>query len=263
MHIQRIFKLIFLVVFLLSGFLSFSQTGKRKDKESKNDTTPDNVLLEKQWSLGIMVNTNGYGLKFRKGHNLKALHQFMWEIEFSTYKDAKEVKTINPYFPDSKSYIYGKLNYLYFLRGGIGSQHILTRKPYWGGVQLSALYYGGLSVGITKPVYLYIVHYTGTGSDMTYEVTTEKYNPDVHYVDNIYGRASFLTGILNPKIYPGIYARGGLDFEFGTRYKSIKALEVGAVLDYSVLPIPVMAYSHRQNLFLTLYVSLSIGKRLN
>ena len=68
----------------------------------------------------------------------------MWEIEFTTYKEAKEVKTINPNYSDSKSFVYGKLNYVYFLRGGLGFQHILNRKPYWGGVQLSYLYYGGI-----------------------------------------------------------------------------------------------------------------------
>jgi hypothetical protein len=60
--------------------------------EAAPDTTHDNVLLEQQWSVGGMLLTNGWGLKFRKGHNVTALHQFMWEIEFSTYKSAKEDK---------------------------------------------------------------------------------------------------------------------------------------------------------------------------
>jgi hypothetical protein len=263
MRSQQVRILFFLFLFIITGSIGYAQKEREKDKDTKKDTTPDNVLLEKQWSLGLILHTNGFGLKLRKGHNAKALRQFMWELEFATYKSAKEVRTINPYFTDSKSYIYGKLNYLYFLRGGVGSQHILTRKPYWGGIQLSALYYGGISVGITKPVYLYIVHFTGTGNEMTYEVQLERYNPDIHYIDNIYGRGSFLSGILNLKFYPGIYVRGGLDFEFGTRYKSIKSLEVGAVLDFSPIPIPVMAYNSPQNFFMTLYLSFSLGKRLN
>jgi len=231
----------------------------QKETPALSDTL-DNVLLEQQWSLGVHINSNGWGLKFRRGRNLAALKQFMWEIEFTTYKSAKEVKTINPYYSDSKSYVYGKLNYVYFLRGGVGVQHILNRKPYWGGIQLSYLYYGGLSVGITKPVYLYIIQST---SNTDYQVTEERYNPEIHFVDNIYGRGAFLTGILNLEFHPGIYAKGGLEFEFGTKNRALKSLEIGAILDYTPFPIAIMAYNSRQSFFLTAYLSVSLGKRYN
>jgi len=225
--------------------------------ESEPDTIPDNVLLERQWSLGIMFHTNGWGLKFRRGKNIVALRQFMWELEFSTYKSPKEIRIINPYFSDSKSYIYGKLNYVFFLRGGVGQQHILNRKPYWGGVQVSLLYYGGISLGLTKPVYLYIIN-PNTG-----EITEEKYNPEIHKLDYIYGRASFLSGITQLGFYPGVYAKAGLDFEFGVKNAAISSLEVGGNLDFSPIPIPIMAYNPKQQFFLTLYVSLMFGKRYN
>jgi hypothetical protein len=230
----------------------------QKESPALSDTL-DNVLLERQWSLGVHINSNGWGLKFRKGKNLTFLKQFMWEIEFTTYKAAKEVKSINPNYSDSKSFVYGKLNYVYFLRGGIGFQHILNRKPYWGGIQLSYLYYGGLSVGITKPVYLYIDYKTNS----TDQITQERYNPDIHNLENIYGRGAFLTGILNLNFFPGIYGKGGLDFEFGTRNRVIKAMEIGAILDYSPIPIAIMAYNPKQSLFLTAYLSVSFGKRYN
>ena len=231
------------------------------DTQEPADTLSDQVLLEKQWSIGVQLNTNGWGLKFRRGRNQAALKQLMWELEFTTYKAAKEVRTINPYYSDSKSYFYGKLNYLYFLKGGIGIQRVLNRKPYWGGVQLSYLYYGGVTVGLTKPVYLYVVYDNGAVS----EIKEEKYDPDNprHFPDNIYGRASFLKGFTEMGFYPGIYARGGLEFEFGTRNRRIKSLETGAVLDFSPVPIPIMAYNPKQQFFLTLYLSFSFGKRYN
>jgi len=228
--------------------------------EEQTDSLPDNVLLEKQWTLGIQFNTNGWGFKFRDGKNITALRQMLFEIEFSTYKSQKEVRTVNPYFSDSKSYVYGKLNYVYFLRGGVGFQHILNRKPYWGGIQLSAFYYGGLSVGITKPVYLYIIHLVSTTD---YEVIQERYNPETDFVDNIYGRAPFLTGILNLQFFPGLYGKGGLEFEFGTKNRAIKALEAGVNLDFSPIPIAIMAYNPKQHFFLVLYLSFSMGKRHN
>ena len=176
-------KFIPAIFLCMLGFFSIACYAQ-EETPALSDTL-DNVLLERQWSLGVHINSNGWGLKLRKGRNLAALKQFMWEIEFTTYKSAKEVRTINPYYSDSKSYIYGKLNSVYFLRGGVGFQHILNRKPYWGGVQLSYLYYGGLSVGITKPVYLFIIHSTNNTDD---QVTEERYNPEIHFLDNIYGR---------------------------------------------------------------------------
>jgi hypothetical protein len=250
----------FIPAILLCLLGSFSLSCYAQEETPALSDTLDNVLLERQWSLGVHINSNGWGLKVRKGRNLAALKQFMWEIEFTTYKSAKEVKTINPYYSDSKSYIYGKLNSVYFLRGGVGFQHILNRKPYWGGVQLSYLYYGGLSVGITKPMYLFIIHSTTTTD---YQVTEERYNPEIHFPDNIYGRGAFLTGILNLEFHPGIYVKGGLEFEFGTRNRAIKALEIGAILDYSPFPIAIMAYNPKQSFFLTAYLSLSFGKRYN
>ena len=179
----------------------------------------------------------------------------MWEIEFSTYKSAKEIKTINPYYSDSKSYVYGKLNYVYFLRGGLGIQHILNRKPYWGGVELSYLDHGGVTLGLAKPVYLYIINDN--------ERIEKRYDPNTDFTDNIYGRGPFLDGIQYTKFYPGIYGRAGLEFEFGTLNKRIQSLEIGGVLDYEPLGIPIMAYNPRQNFFLTLYLSFSMGKRYN
>jgi len=236
-------------------------SGAHAQYQAEYDTLPDNVLLEKQWSLGALIHSNGWGLKFRKGKNRTALRVWMWEVEYSSYKSAKEIRVLNPYFADAKSYIYGKLNSVSFVRGGTGQYHILNRKPYWGGVQLSVLYFGGVSIGIGKPSYLYILHFNSGYTE--YEIMEEKYNPDIHFTDNIYGRASFLAGILELSFYPGIYVKSGLEFEFGNKNRRPKALEVGACLDYSPIGIPIMAYNPEQNLFLTVYLSFTFGKRYN
>lgn len=252
---NRIIFTLSLFFFTAVGYHAFGQY------ESKPDTIPENVLLEKQWSLGVLVHTNGWGLIVRKGNNVTALRQFLWEIEFSTYKSAKEVRSINPYFSDSRSYFYGKLNYVWFLHGGIGQQKILNRKPYWGGVQLSWVYSGGFSLGITKPVYLYIIHFNSGFTD--YDIREEKYNPEIHFIDNIYGRGPFLAGFTQIGLHPGVYVKTGLDFEFGTRNSQINSLEVGGTFDYSPIPVAIMAYNPEQSFFLSLYVSVMFGKRYN
>jgi len=246
--------LIFVIVSLVHGASATAQYTERPD------TLPDNVLTEKQWALGLLIHTNGWGLKFKYGTNRTALRLWMWEAEYSTYKSAKEIRVLNPYYTNSKSYIYGKLNSVSFIRAGTGQQYILNRKPYWGGVQLSILWMGGLSVGLAKPMYLYIIYPV---SQYEYEIREERYNPERHFADDIYGRASLLAGVLELKFHPGIYARTGLEFEFGNKNKRPKALEAGACLDFSPIAIPIMAYNPKQSLFLTLYLSFTFGKRYN
>jgi hypothetical protein len=262
---RKDFILIFILMALLPAGNSFGQetdkpTKKQGDKEQAIDTISDLVLLEKQWTLGLLFHTNGWGIRLRSGKNITFLKQRIWELEWATYKSPKDIRLINDGYPDARSYIYGRLNYLSFLRGGIGFQHILNRKPYWGGVQLSALYYGGLSIGITKPAYLYIIYITGPNE---FNIREEKYNPELHFVENIYGRGSFLAGITQLGFYPGIYMKGGFEFEFGTKNSRINALEAGAIFDFSPIAIPIMAYNPKQNFFLTLYLSFSLGKRHN
>lgn len=224
------------------------------------DTIPDKILLERQWSLGGNLHTNGWGLVFRKGVNKSFRLQNLWEVEFGTYKSSKEIRSINPFYPDSRSFFYGKLNYLWFFRGGIGQQRILNEKPYWGGVQLSWIYYGGFSLGVTKPVYLFIIRHNNSFIN---DLVEERYDPEKHEIYDIYGRGSFLAGFSNLGFHPGVYLKTGLDFEFGAQDESISSLEAGAQFDYSPIPVPLMAFNPDQSFFLTLYMSLRFGKRHN
>ncbi|MFH1935937.1 MAG: hypothetical protein ABIK52_00020 [Bacteroidota bacterium] len=253
-RVQAYLIFILVPIFCLLGHATQAQY------QPEPETLPDNVLMEKQWALGALIHTNGWGLKFRYGKNRTALRLWMWEAEYSTYKSAKEIRVLNPYYADSKSYIYGKVNSVSFLRAGTGQHYILNRKPYWGGVQLSILWMGGVSVGLAKPIYLYIIYPT---SMYEYELKEERYDPENHFADDIYGRSSLLAGVLELKFHPGIYARTGLEFEFGNTNRRPKALEAGACLDFSPIGIPIMAYNPKHNLFLTLYLSFTFGKRYN
>ncbi|MDD5695052.1 MAG: hypothetical protein PHD61_07080 [Bacteroidales bacterium] len=179
-------------------------------------------------------------------------------------RSPKEVRVVNPYFTNAKSYAYGKLNSVFVLRGGYGFQRLIATKPYWGGIELRYFYIGGVSVGMAKPVYLNIINLVSISSYYyEYKLTTEKYDPDEHFTDNIYGRASFVKGFNELKVYPGIYGKVGFSFDFGAYSTSIKNLELGAIIDVFPNPIPVMAYNDKEYYFLTLFLSVSFGKRYN
>ncbi|MEN8224476.1 MAG: hypothetical protein ABFS05_03865 [Bacteroidota bacterium] len=254
-----------LTLLSLVGFFVFGQEQdteiplKKQSEEPVYDSITDRVLLRREYAGGLILHSRGWGIHFRKGKNLSYFRSFQLEADFVSLKSPKQIKTINPYFNNAKSYVYGKENHVYVLRGGLGVKQLLNRKPYWGGVELRLIYFGGLSLAFAKPVYLYILNYSVESDD--YSVDLEKYDSDIHGLDNIYGRAPFLHGIENTSIHPGLYAKLGLNFEFGEYNSSIKAIELGAILDYYPLPVRIMAKNPEQSFFLTFYLGFSFGRR--
>ena len=247
MFIRRI---IFISIFTITSLISQGQI-------SLSDTllNAPKILLRKEISGFIMAHTGGFGIGYRNGRHLTGYKKRMFEIELTNMKNPKEVRTINHDYDNTKSFIYGKENSFYILRAGIGIQKIINSKPYWGGVELRYFYYGGLSLGLLKPVYLYILQETTT--PYVYNLVIEKYDP------NIYGRAPFFHGFWETKPIPGIYLKTGVNFEFGVFDETLKALEAGIAADVYPEKIPIMANNKNTNYFVSLYVSFHLGKRKN
>jgi hypothetical protein len=250
-----------LMVFLCTGtsFLTRAQEEEKVPFEEV-DTILNKVILKKEISGGGIIHTKGWGILFRKGYNVTAFRRNIWELEFVGLKSQKQLR-INFYgasYSNANSYIYGKLNKVYTLRAGLGQQYMVTRKPYWGGVEVRVAYYGGLSIGIAKPIYLYIIDQ----NDYT-RLFTERYDPEKHFIENIYGRAPFIEGLDKTQFYPGMYGKVGLSFDFSEYNTSIKALEAGVIADVYAIPIPIMAFSPKNYYFLNFYLNLTFGKRYN
>jgi len=108
---------------------------------------------------------------------------------------------------------------------------------------------------------LYIINFTSNPYE--YEITTERYDENSHFYENIYGRAPFTKGFDKLKFYPGIYARAGLSFEFGPYKSKSNTMEFGSVLEIFPKGIPIMAFENAENIFFTLFISYTFGKRYN
>lgn len=223
--------------------------------------TSKNVILLKETSWGVMFHTQGWGVKYSRGKNKTAFSRSMLVFEFSEMRSLKQIRTLNQYFTSSKSYVYGKLNSVFMLRGMIGKQKLLNRKPYWGGVEVRFVYLAGASLALAKPVYLNILK--TVSYDYTYSISAERYDPEEHFVDNIFGRSSFTKGFGEIDVYPGIIGRVGLDFEYGVYRTKVKSLEIGAILEVFPRPVPIMAFNDPNYFFFTFYFNFNFGKRFN
>lgn len=251
---KSLFGILLVIVFLCVNTEGYSQ------KVASVDSTK-NILLLKELSAGIILHSQGWGIKFSKGYNKTAFKKRILSFELGEIKSLKQIRTINPYFPNSRSYFYGKLNSFFVIRASYGFHRLLNRKPYWGGVEVRFVYMGGFSLGLAKPVYLYILNTDNV--DFVYTRTIERYNPNEHFYDNIYGRGPFTKGFDKISVYPGLHAKIGLDFDYGAYSTKVKSLEIGAEIDVFPNPVPIMAFNDPNYFFLTFYLNFNFGKRYN
>ena len=250
-----------LIFSFILGTAFFAHAQEEEDVPFEEiDTILNKVILKKEMSGGGIIHSHGWGVLFRKGYNVTAFRKNIWELEFIGIRSPKQVRInfYGAYYSNANSYIYGKLNKVYTLRAGLGQQHLVARKPYWGGVEVRFAYYGGLSLGMGKPIYLYIINQNNYTS-----LLTERYDPTRHFIDNIFGRAPFLEGITETQFYPGLYVKAGINFDFGEYNTSIKSLETGIMADAYAIPIPIMAFTEKDYYFINLYINLTFGKRFN
>ncbi len=247
-------KNILYLLFILISTLSYGQQNPFEYEEEKPP------LMKNEFSFGLNIHTSGWGVDFRRGKNITGYKKRVFEAELVNMKHAKEIRSVNPYFDNAKSFFYGKLNTLTVLRTGIGGQKVLFSKAEKGGVEVRLNYTGGLSLGFAKPVYLNILYKTTEGD---YAVVVEKYdfNNPQHTPDLIYGRAAFTEGIPEIKLYPGGYAKFGFSFESGNYSDDVKVIEVGASLDAYGKKIPIMAFAENNQFYFNFYINLLYGKK--
>ena len=225
------------------------------------------LLYKKLRQIGFNLNTSGYGVNTVFGRYSEASKVWLFGADLHFVKHEKETKTWNPVNdPNARPYFYGKLNNLYNLRLTLGRKKIITEKLRRSGVQVSYNWQTGPSLGFTKPIYLEIIYIEEPNNQPYLEV--EKFNPDLHYIDNIYGRASSLRGFDELKLYPGAFGKFSFTFEYSNERERLKGIEAGAAADIYAKRIPIMAIYDDQStnpknhqLFLTLYINFFMGTK--
>jgi len=219
------------------------------------------VPFRREMYGGGVLHDNGWGIHFHHAKYRTATNRRLLSVEVVGMRHPKEVKSFNPYFEDSRGYYYGKLNTFTILRPTYGRKIQLTDKIRRSGVEINWLWGIGPSIGLLKPVYLEIVEFdaTSTGS-----FSIERYDPDSHDVQNIYGRAGWFNGLAEMRPYLGGFGRTALNFEYAGRITGIKAIETGIALDAYPVEVPIMAQFEgvaNKRFFFQFYIAVQFGKR--
>jgi hypothetical protein len=241
-------------IFLFSSVLLHAQG--ELDEQQK-------AFFRNERSLGILLNTDGIGLSYRTAKRVDFFNKRLWEIDAGTLKHPKEYRQPNLY-SQGGSFIFGKLNSTFFLRGGIGHQHELFKKTDLGGIAIRYFYSFGPVLAIYKPIYYKVIYYQWINPTqfVPYE-KEEKFDVSIALPQDISGRASFTKGLDEIKVMPGLYAKGGFNFEYSKEDKVIHAVEIGAQINAFPKVIPIMANTDNKAIFFSLFVSYRFGMIIN
>ncbi|MDD4372969.1 MAG: hypothetical protein PHG67_03515 [Bacteroidales bacterium] len=231
-------------------------------QDDELDDVAEQIIYNRERTGNITAHNLGFALSYKPGRNINAFTTTVLNIELLTMKSPKQVKIINPYYNNSKRYVYGKLNDVFILRGGYGVKKLLNQKPYWGGIELRWLLEGGASIAFQKPYYYFVINIE-QGINGNLVIDTKRYNESTTSTHDIYGRAPFTKGLGEISLRPGLYFKSGFNFEFGYTKTQIKAAEVGAVIEFYPQGVTILADNMDQKFFLTFYISFGFGKRFN
>jgi hypothetical protein len=220
------------------------------------------LIYQKQGAFGFKFNTDDWSMFYEHGKYKSITKTNLWWLEFGERKHPKEEKvptlSASQGFLVISSYIYGKRNNFYYLKGGLGQQTLIGGKGNKNGVAVSAIYGGGFSAGLLKPYYIDIQNpATNTQQEIKYN------NNDALFLDPtiIIGKAGFGKGFNEIKFVPGVHARAALRFDYGRYNEVLSAIEVGVNAEYYSQTMPILLLNPEKKFFFNAYIALVFGKR--
>jgi hypothetical protein len=130
---------------------------------------------------GLVIRTNGWGGSYVKGMNKGAFKIRQVSYDFNFVKHEKEIKS---YFqdPSARPYVFGKQNAMYNFKLNYGYKKVMAEKLRKSGVQVSYTWGLGPSLALLRPIYLEVLIIDPNLNG--YSLSTEKFDPNKHYVDN-------------------------------------------------------------------------------
>jgi hypothetical protein len=268
-------RLIGVLLFHLGSLLLLSAQNTIKLGENFYKGDEVGVVFSEEISADFIWHTNGYAfnMNFANIKNYSLANYYF--IGLGQLKHPKEFRQNFEFAPATtgrltKAFVFGKDNTLFALRGGMGQKRYFSEKEKQKGAAIGLNYSGGVTLGLLKPYYLDLMYF----KENTYGeviIKSEVYNEtnaDLFLsTDRVYGASSFLKGIGQTKVVPGINAQVGIHMAWGAFEAFIKALEVGIMMDYFFGRVPIMVedprldYPENKNYFINLYVNLELGKR--
>lgn len=248
--------------------------GKKNDKKEARRQKISNLIRQaeegvlvyrKQSIFGVQFRTNGYGLFYELGRMKTTRKTNIYRIDLTEIKHPKEEKQSSGGVAGifNNPYIYGKLNSFYQLTLGFGQQYILGQKGNKNGVAVSAVYSGGLVLGLLRPYYLEVKDPNG-GDNLVIKYSQKD---SVLFLDLLPGRngivggGGFGKGWGELKIKPGGFLKTALRFDYGRFNELVSGIEIGISGEFYSSKIPILFDQKENQFFFQGYIAVLFGRR--
>jgi len=245
-------------------------TSKRPGKNDKKDTRRQKInnlikqaeegvlVYRKQSIFGVQFRTNGYGMFYELGRMKTNRKTTIYRLDFTEIKHQKEDKLPSGGNFFGNPFIYGKINNFYQATLGFGQQYILGQKGNKNGVAVSAVYNGGLALGLLRPYYLEVEDPLG-GPNKTIKYSTA--DRALFLGNTIAGGGGLGKGWSEIKMKPGAFVKTALRFDYGRFNEVVSGIEVGISAEFYGSKIPIMVDQKDKQFFFQGYISMLFGRR--
>jgi hypothetical protein len=225
------------------------------------------IIYNNEKAVEFRLHTHGWALNFQKGL-IKTYYKTRYFTaglgELKHFKESRKSTDFNLSGPSQsfRSYIFGKQNYAFALRAGMGMKRYYSEKAAKNGVAVGVNFEGGVTAALMKPYYVEIA------SSRDLPGRTIKYTPETANLfldDNrIRGKGALFKGLGETSIIPGIHVQAGVHLDWGAFDEFLRAMEVGIMLDVFPKKLPILVEvnnKHNKPYFMNLYASFQLGKR--
>ena len=272
-------KLLLVLTVVVMGSAVFAQNGTNTKTPSKNDKKADKrermntiskmqeeenaIVYNKHTLFGVKIASDGYGLVYEKGKYISPRWSKFWQIELNEKMHNKEEKVGRgiDVFGNVSQAKFGKANNFYQLKYGMGKQYLIGGKANRNGVSVSALYAGGLSLGLEKPYYVDAERLSDQ-SRLRIKYSDTSFSESRYLVQ---GSSGVTVGWGELKVVPGLHAKTALRFDYARFNETITAVEAGLNAEYYSSKILQMAVGRdhikEARFFFNAYVAIEFGKR--
>ncbi len=263
-------KLSITVLFVAIATMLFAQDSTGRKKNDKKDVRKQKINnLIKQDEEGILVykrqtivggqfRTNGYGVFVELGRMKTVRKTNIYRLDITEIKNQKEEKSPNGTIVFGNPYVYGKLNNFYQVTLGFGQQYILGQKGNKNGVAVTAVYSGGVALGLLRPYYLEVQNPNG-GESLILKYSQQ--DSALFLGPTIIGGAGFGKGWSEIKMKPGAFVKAGMRFDYGRFNEVVSGIEVGVSGEFYSAKIPILIGQKEKQFFFQAYIALLFGKR--
>jgi hypothetical protein len=231
---------------------------KQKANELMRQAEEGVLVYRKQSIFGLQFRTNGYGAFYELGRMKTNRKTNIYRLDITEIKDLKEEKSATSGIFFGNPFTYGKINNFYQATLAFGQQYILGQKGNRNGVAVSAVYNGGLAIGLLRPYYLEVQD-PNTGENKTIKYSSD--NSSLFLGSSIIGGGGFGKGWSEMKLKPGVFAKAALRFDYGRFNEIVSGLEIGLSGEFYTAKIPIMIFQKERQFFFQGYISILFGQR--